>query len=209
MTYTKTDYIKRIQSNLNRKVKVSRTEIRDYMEAMNMNSNQPTEKDMETVKQHFLGGVENGITEGERSPVLFHDDNETGITGDAENALAFAPEVKGMVGMKAESMGLQLAENQIEIIASGIDTSGQSFLQTIADIEAALISYIDYQHSQESHEVNSMLNRVTHRVYAKNEAVNQQLTDGIHQFKNTLADLDSQQKKITGNILMRLQIPNG
>lgn len=205
MTYVKIDYIKRIQSNLGRKVKVSRTEIKDYMEAMNMDSNQPTEEDMEVVKQHFLKGVESVITEVEKSPVLFQDDNETGITGDAENALAFAPEIKGMVGMKAESMGLQLAENQIEVIASGIDTSGQSFLQTIADIEAALISYIDYQQRSEANQVDLMLNRITNRVYAKNEAVNQQLNEGIHTFKDTLADLDAQQKKITDSILLRLK----
>ena len=205
MTYVKTDYIKRIQSNLNRKVKVSRTEIKDYMEAMNMDSNQPTEDDMEVVKQHFLKGVESMMTEAEKSPIFNVDSNETGVTGEVENALAFAAEVKGMVGMKAESMGLQLAENQIEVIASGIDTSGQSFLQTIADIEAALISYIDYQHRSEANQVDLMLNRVTNRVYAKNQAVNQQLNEGIHTFRDTLADLDAQQKKITDSILIRLK----
>ena len=218
MPHVKTDYIKRIQSNIGRKVKVSRNEIKEYMEAQNMNIDRPTEADMEEVKAHFLQGmetVESAITEVGINPVSLSEEvsnispvsfSETDPLDSVETALAFNPEVKDMVGMKAQSMGLQLAESQIEVIASGIDTSGQSFMQTINDIEAALIAYIDYQHSREANEVDSMLERVTDRVYAKNAAVNQQLSQGIHTFRETLTDLDAQQKKIASSILIRLQL---
>ena len=218
-----TDYIKRIQSSLQHKASVSRKEIRDYMQQQNMDVNNPASDAIEAVKYYFLSRVEerdNALAathaDVEGMGNVTHEDSIPGLleaypspsnTAAQENALTVNAEVRGMVGFKAQAMGIQLAESQIDGIASQIDASGHSFSETLAAIENALITYIDYQHSQEASKVNSMLERVTERVAVKNHAIHQQLTDGINEFTDNLHTVEREQKKITDTLLLRLKIP--
>lgn len=241
-----TDYIKRIQSALGRKVKVTRSGIKEYMEAHHIDINQPTEEQIEAIKFHFLSELELHLPDsGDISieiadasltvlseeletrgavEVSLGDDSESltslpeitipsencindGETAKADDALTINPEIRDMVSFKAVSMGIAIAENQIDIIASQIDATGSSFSETISEIENALIAYVDYQHSEESYQIDSMLTRVISRVASKNEAINQQLTNGISDFTQNLQDLEIAQKKIAGNILTRLKVP--
>lgn len=225
-----TDYIKRIQSALSRDVKVSRTEIRQFMTQENIPLNNPSEEEIERVKFYFLSELEannkDALTVNSKqtvqeearltaNPEPFITREIEGIEdydnseGSPSTDLSLNPDMKELVSFKAQEMGIKLAETQIEIIASEIDLKKHSFLQTISDIEAALIAYIDYQHSQESNQVDAMLERVTERVALKNHAINQQLSGGIADFTNTMEELDQKQKKITSNILMRLKVPVG
>lgn len=214
-----TDYIKRIQSSLQHKVSVSRKEIKHYMEQQNMDVNNPTSDEIEAVKYYFLDVAQSivpveqktaitpvtTVSEAIENKVLA--ENPVSFETAEENALTVNPEIRGMVHFKAGAMGIQLAESQIDVIASQIDASGNSFSQTIAEIENALIAYIDYQHSQEASQVNFMLERVTERVVVKNHAIHQQLSDGITEFTNTLHTVEREQKKITDTLLLRLKVP--
>jgi len=229
-----TDYIKRIQSALGRKVKVSRAEIKEYLAINNIDANNPNEEQIEAVKLHFLSDLDLSKANSLDSPVEISDNKavlevikqepsedstsqaaiaktSTEITSaelpSIDNALTINPEVRDMVSFKAGAMGIAIAENQIDIIASKIDATSSSFSETISEIENALIAYIDYQHSEESYQVDSMLNRVISRVASKNEAINQQLTSGISDFTQNLHELEIAQKKIAGNILTRLKVP--
>lgn len=214
-----TDYIKRIQSSLQHKVSVSRKEIKHYMEQQNMEVNNPTSDEIEAVKYYFLDVAQSIVVVEEKSaltPITTVSEatvdkvlaeNPVSFETAEENALAVNPEIRGMVHFKAGAMGIQLAQSQIDSIASQIDASGNSFSETLADIENALIAYIDYQHSQEASQVNSMLERVTERVAGKNYAIHQQLSDGITGFTDNLTALKQEQKKITGSILTRLKVP--
>lgn len=214
-----TDYIKRIQSSLQHKVSVSRKEIKYYMEQQNMDVNNPTSDEIEAVKYYFLDAAQSivpveqktaitpvtTVSEAMEDKVLA--ENPVSFETAEENALTVNPEIRGMVHFKAAAMGIQLAESQIDVIASQIDASGNSFSQTLADIENALIAYIDYQHSQEASQVNFMLERVTERVAVKNYAIHQQLSDGITGFTDNLRALEREQKKSASTILARLKIP--
>lgn len=214
-----TDYIKRIQSSLQHKVSVSRKEIKHYMEQQNMDVNNPTSDQIEAVKYYFLDVAQSivvnegktaitavkSVSEAIGDKVLA--ENPVSFETAGENALTVNAEVRGMVGFKAQAMGIQLAESQIDGIASQIDASGNSFSQTIAEIENALIAYIDYQHSQEASQVDSMLERVTERVAGKNYAIHQQLSDGINEFTDNLRTVEREQKKITDTLLLRLKVP--
>lgn len=218
-----TDYIKRIQSSLQHKVSVSRKEIKHYMEQQKMDVNNPTSDQIEAVKYYFLSRAEernnalaatdddprdiDNIAQEDSSPGLLEDYLTFSDATTQENALTVNAEVRGMVGFKAQAMGIQLAESQIDGIASQIDASGHSFSETLAAIENALIAYIDYQHSQEASQVNSMLERVTERVAVKNYAIHQQLSDGIHAFTDNLHTVEREQKKITDTLLLRLKVP--
>lgn len=218
-----TDYIKRIQSSLQHKVSVSRKEIKHYMEQQNMDVNNPTSDEIEAVKYYFLSRAEernnalaatdddprdiDNIAQEDSSPVASEDYLTFLDATTQENALTVNAEVRGMVGFKAQAMGIQLAESQIDGIASQIDASGHSFSETLAAIEKALIAYIDYQESQEASQVDSMLERVTQRVVVKNHAINQQLRDGINAFTDNLHTVEREQKKITDNLLLRLKVP--
>lgn len=224
-----TDYIKRIQSSLQRKVSVSRKQVRDYMEKLGINTDNPSDEEIEAVKYYFLDMADEGEEETALSitPDAVLDKTEQTLPGeilDSEtvldtssgentgastvNNLAVNPEIRGLVHFKAGVMGIQLAESQIDVIASQIDSSGSSFSQTIVEIEAALVAYVDYQHSQEARQVDSMLERVTERVAEKNHAINRRLSDGITQFTDNLHALEREQKKSTGSILARLSVPS-
>ena len=202
-----TDYIKRIQSSLSPNVKVSRTQIKEFMAQENIPLDNPNAAQVEAVKLYFLRGLETG------SDALTTDCSvATRVEAEVGDNLqptdlTINPDIKEMVSFKAGEMGIQLAENQIEIIASQIDSSGHSFLETISDIEAALITYIDYLHSQEASHVEEMFNRVTKRVAEKNTSIHQQLNEGVDNFRNTFEDLKKQQKKTAKSILLRLQVP--
>ncbi|OYE02725.1 hypothetical protein [Nostoc sp. 'Peltigera membranacea cyanobiont' 232] len=214
-----TDYIKRIQSSLQHKVSVSRKEIKHYMEQQNMDINNPTSDQIEAVKYYFLEVAQSIVAVEEKTAITpvttvseaIEDkvlaENPVSFETAGENALTVNAEVRGMVGFKAQTMGIQLAESQIDGIASQIDASGHSFSETLAAIENALIAYIDYQHSQEASQVDSMLERVTERVAVKNHAIHQQLNDGIHAFTDNLHTVEREQKKITGTLLLRLKVP--
>lgn len=214
-----TDYIKRIQSSLQHKVSVSRKEIKHYMEQQNMDVNNPTSDEIEAVKYYFLDVAQSIVPVEEKTAITpvttvleaIEDkvlaENPVSFETAEENALTVNPEIRGMVHFKAAAMGIQLAESQIDVIASQIDASGNSFTQTLADIENALIAYIDYQHSQEASQVNSMLERVTERVAVKNYAIHQQLSDGITGFTDNLRALEREQKKSASTILARLKVP--
>ncbi|WP_375495290.1 hypothetical protein [uncultured Nostoc sp.] len=225
-----TDYIKRIQSALGRKVKVSRTQIKEYLASNNIDANNPTEEQIEAVKLYFLSdldlseanSLDNAIEISDNKAVLEVVNQEpsedstakaaiaqssTEETLSIDNALTINPEVRDMVNFKAGSMGIAIAENQIDLIASQIDATGNSFSETISAIENALIEYIDYQHSEESYQIESMMTRVISRVASKNEAINQQLSSGISDFTQNLQDLEISQKKRAGNILSRLKVP--
>lgn len=214
-----TDYIKRIQSSLQHKVSVSRKEIRDYMEQQNMDVNNPASDEIEGVKYYFLDVAQSIVADKEETAITpvttvseaIEDkvlaENPMSFERPGENALTVNAEVRGMVGFKAQAMGIQLAESQIDGIASQIDASGHNFSETLAAIENALIAYIDYQHSQEASQVNSMLERVTERVAVKNHAIHQQLNDGINEFTDNLHTVEREQKKITDTLLLRLKVP--
>lgn len=214
-----TDYIKRIQSSLQHKASVSRKEIRDYMQQHNMDVNHPTSEQIEAVKYYFLDVAQSIVAEEEKTAITpvatvseaIEDNvlakNPVSFETAEENALTVNAEVRGMVGFKAQAMGIQLVESQIDGIASQIDASGHSFSETLAAIENALIAYIDYQHSQEADQVNSMLERVTERVAVKNHAIHQQLSDGINEFTDNLNTVEREQKKITDTLLLRLKVP--
>ncbi|MEH1831191.1 MAG: hypothetical protein V7L29_03690 [Nostoc sp.] len=191
-----TDYIKRIQSSLQRKVNIPRKQIKEYMEQQNMDVNNPNSEQIEAVKYYFLSEAEereNALAATDNDPRgidnIAQEDSISGLLEDCltlsdaaaqENALTVNPEIRGMVGLKAGAMGIPLAQSQIDGIASQIDASGNSFSQTLAEIENALIAYIDYQHSQEASQVSSMLERVTERVAVKNYTISQQLSDGCN-----------------------------
>lgn len=224
-----TDYIKRIQSALQRKVSVTRKQIKQYMEEVGIDPDSPSDDEIEAVKYYFLDMADEGeeetalsitpeaVLEEIEQPILGEipeaetvSDSSIGETAEAStvNSLAVNPEIRGMVHFKAGAMGIQLAENQIDVIASQIDSTGSSFSQTIAEIEAALVAYVDYQHSQEARQVDSMLERVTGRVAQKNQAISHQLSDGITRFTDDLTALEREQKKIAGSILARLSVPS-
>lgn len=214
-----TDYIKRIQSSLQHKVSVSRKEIKRYMEQQNIDVNNPASDEIEGVKYYFLDVAQSIVADKEETAITpvttvseaIEDkvlaENPMSFETAGENARTVNAEVRGMVGFKAQAMGIQLAESQIDGIASQIDASGHSFSETLAAIENALITYIDYQHSQEASQVNSMLERVTERVAVKNHAIHQQLNDGINEFTDNLHTVEREQKKITDTLLLRLKVP--
>jgi hypothetical protein len=112
---------------------------------------------------------------------------------------------RGMVSYKASEMGISLASTEIDVIASRVDASSSSFTQTISDIESALIAYVDYQQSQESHQVRNMLTRVSNRVIEKNRAVKESLTTGVNKFTSALEVAEQQQKSELSAILTRLK----
>lgn len=161
-----------------------------------MNVNNPNSEQIEAVKYYFLSEAEereNALAATDNDPRgidnIAQEDSISGLLEDCltlsdaaaqGNALTVNPEIRGMVGLKAGAMGIPLAQSQIDGIASQIDASGNSFSQTLAEIENALIAYIDYQHSQEASQVSSMLERVTERVAVKNYTISQQLSDGCN-----------------------------
>ena len=189
------------------------------MQQHNMDVNHPTSEQIEAVKYYFLDVAQSIVAEKEKTAITpvatvseaIEDkvlaENPVSFETAEENALTVNAEVRGMVDFKAQAMGIQLAESQIDGIASQIDASGHSFFETLVAIENALIAYIDYQHSQEASQVSSMLERVTERVVVKNYAIHQQLSDGINEFTDNLHTVEREQKKITDTLLLRLKVP--
>lgn len=223
------DYIKRIQSSISSKKRVTRDEIREYLESKSYDTNLLTKEQIDEAKNYFLGNLDSSISsicvsdsEVELSEIEVFESKtlsdeiqatvlqDTSILNDEQPEqsapLLFNPEVKSMVDFKAQSMGLQLAENQIEVIAESIDSNGNSFQQTIQDIESALITYIDYQQSQESEQIEGMMSRVADKYSRKNQLVSAQLNTSIVNFKSALEVAESERKTVAKNILSRLAI---
>lgn len=209
-------FVKRIQSRLSRKdIKVSQPDIKTVYTQMVKDLENPTEEEISAVVNHFenqnQGIAEINHTDDSLEPsVKSLNPSDPPHPDDSESdnsSLTVTDEQRQMVNFKAQSMGIQLAESQVDVIASQIDTESNSFTETIAQIENALIAYVDYQQSQESTQVESMLNRVTDRVIEKNRAVNTQLSTGIETFTNRLRQCQQEQKTATENILNRLRIP--
>lgn len=204
-------YIKQVQSYLSRKnIKATRSEIREIYNNTVNDFDNPTTEELEAVKQHFIKQSE-ALTVDSGVPTQLSsltEDNTPESTQQTALTYPVDDNKRQMVGFKASQMGIQLAASQVDVIASKIDTSNSSFMQTISDIETALIAYVEYQESQESTAVDTMLNRVTNRVIEKNQAISNRLNTKISDFTSAVETANSQLKSETSAIITRLRVPN-
>ncbi|MEM1003687.1 MAG: hypothetical protein AAGH46_13660 [Bacteroidota bacterium] len=113
-----------------------------------------------------------------------------------------------MVAFKAQSMGIQLAESQVSEIASQIDSRNSNFIETIKQIEQALLDYVDYNSLAESTVVNRMFEKVNNRIVQNSNSINQQLSSGLESIGESLRQNQASQATATQNILARLRIPS-
>lgn len=202
-------YIKQIQSFLIRKnIRVTQPEIKRVMTEMGIDIDNPTQEQITQVKEHFMKQSE-ALSINTQNPEL------SGLiqqhTQESEDTPASYPvddNKRQMVVFKSQQMGLSLAASEIEVIASRVDTSSSSFIQTVNDIENALIAYIDYQASLEKSTIDSMMINVTNRLVEKNQQVRGKLNTGIDNISSVLEVADQQLKSETERILNRLRIPN-
>lgn len=116
-----------------------------------------------------------------------------------------------MVAYKASQMGLMLASNEIEVIASHVNTTASSFVQTLDDIESALNNYVDYQKSEQSKQIVDMVDRVSNRANQKDIYVGQKLATELKGLSTALEVAEQQRKTelsdFTAAIKERLKIP--
>lgn len=224
-----TTYIKRVQSRLSRQgIKVSLQQIREVYVDMVDNAENPTEKELDAIAQHFISnnsklappsndsvGKTGVITSFEESSLTVNEDEEETHpeqththTPSASTLATTNTQVKGMVNYKASEMGIQLAASEVDVIASKVDASASSFTDTLNQIESALIAYVEYQQTTEANQVDGMLSRVTQKVIQKNQATTQHLTTGINHFKTALEVAEQHQKRELTSILNRLKVPS-
>ncbi len=125
-----------------------------------------------------------------------------------QSAIAVTEEQRQMVAFKAQSMGIQLAESQVSEIASQIDSRNSNFIETIKQIEQALLDYVDYNSLAESTVVNRMFEKVNNRIVQNSNSINQQLSSGLESIGESLRQNQASQATATQNILARLRIPS-
>lgn len=218
-------YIKRLQSRLSKDgYKVSLQQLREVYPGMVIDVNNPTDEELETIKQHFMN--EQHLTDApttESSEIELSNTANTPVTAEPETLADMltnyeevkeetsaltppSPEMKSMVSYKASEMGIQLAASEIEVIAAQVETDGLSFTETLKQIEEALTAFIGYQESSEASQVTEMYQRVTERIVEKNQATASVFATETNKFKAALEVAKEQQKSQLSTILNRLRV---
>jgi hypothetical protein len=214
-------HLKKIQTRLSREgFRVSLPQLREVYPGMVTDADNPTDTELEAVKQHFMTEQYSGDNPmNEPGSIELSGSNDVERIGDeltdyqepeeekTSNALtAPSPEMRGIVNYKASQMGIELAASEVDVIASQIETVGVSFTETLSQIEAALNAFIGYQQSSEASQVSQMYQRVTDRITEKNQATVNLFASETKKFKTALEVAEEQRKSELSKILNRLRV---
>jgi hypothetical protein len=143
---------------------------------------------------------ESGVEPAEEPDLLETNNSEKTQNPDSSLTYPVDNAKREMVAYKASEMGLTLAVNEIEVIASHVNTVSSSFAQTIRDIETELTAYIAYQQSQEADDVDAMLGRVSNRMAEKNASSSQYLATGLNKVSTALEVAEQRRKTDLSNL---------
>jgi hypothetical protein len=192
-----TALVKRIKQNLaNKNIHVETITIREYIKANFENYDSVNEK---SVIEYFSG---NSIIKTEQ-PM-----NSTLAISQPEAPIAPIstpdPQTVSMVSFKAQSMGICLAEEQVNTIADKVDVIANDFNETLANIENALLQYIESYEYAEYQAVNKMYSRVNDRLLTKQSNINSSFESGANEIVRVMEETQTQRKSATDRITARL-----
>ena len=121
--------------------------------------------------------------------------------------LATVEDKSELVASTAVSMGIDLQLSEIQNIASNIDYSGDSLGESIADIRAAITTFVEYKAQINQQKINHMITEVRATVNQRNQETSQHLNNGLGQIAKDIKEADTDFKSQVKSALKCFAIP--
>ncbi|MHC5715777.1 MAG: hypothetical protein ACYTXE_36275 [Nostoc sp.] len=126
---------------------------------------------------------------------------------DQAGELATVEDKSELVASTAQSMGIELQLSEIQNIASNMDCSGDSLGESIADIRAAITTFVEYKAQVNQQKINHMITEVRATVTQRNKETSQRLNNGLSQIANDIKEADTDFKSQVKSALQCFAIP--
>lgn len=126
---------------------------------------------------------------------------------DQAGELATVEDKSELVASTAQSMGIELQLSEIQNIASNMDYSGDSLSESIADIRAAITTFVEYKAQINQQKINHMITEVRATVTQRNNETSQRLNSGLSQIANDIKEADTDFKSQVKSALQCFAIP--
>ncbi|MHC5821935.1 MAG: hypothetical protein ACYT04_40240 [Nostoc sp.] len=136
-------------------------------------------------------------------------EEEEVLEGDYDQAseLATVEDKSELVASTAVSMGIELQLSEIQNIASNMDYSGDSLGESIADIRAAITTFVEYKAEINQQKINHMITEVRATVNQRNKETSQRLNNGLSQIAKDIKEADTDFKSQVKSALQCFAIP--
>ena len=145
---------------------------------------------------------------------LEEDDDEGEVTAinpleiDQAGELAAVEDRAELVASTAQSMGIQLQLSEIQNIAYNVDYSGDSLGESIADIRAAITTFVEYKAQINQQKINHMIGEVRATVNQRNQETSQRLNNGLSQIARDIKQANTDFKSQVKSALECFAIPS-
>lgn len=126
---------------------------------------------------------------------------------DQAGELATVEDKSELVASTAHSMGIELQLSEIQNIASNVDYSGDSLGESIADIRAAITTFVEYKAQVNQQKINHMITEVRATVNQRNKETSQRLNNGLSQIARDIKEGDTDFKSQVKSALQCFAIP--
>jgi uncharacterized protein YukE len=126
---------------------------------------------------------------------------------DQAGELATVKDKSELVASTAQSMGIELQLSEIQNIASNMDYSGDSLSESIADIRAAITTFVEYKAQINQQKINHMITEVRATVTQRNKETSQRLNNGLSQIANDIKEANTDFKSQVKSALQCFAIP--
>lgn len=131
----------------------------------------------------------------------------TPLEHDQAGELATVEEKSELVASTAVSMGIELQLSEIQNIASNVDYSGDSLGESIADIRAAITTFVEYKAEANQQKINHMIDEVRATVNQRNKETSKRLNNGLSQIAKDIKEADTDFKSQVKSALKCFAIP--
>ncbi len=149
--------------------------------------------------------------EEEELTEIYEEDEEVNAIAPLEHnqagELATVEDKSELVASTAQSMGIELQLSEIQNIASNIDYSGDSLDESIADIRAAITTFVEYKAQVNQQKINHMITEVRATVNQRNQETSQHLNNGLGQIAKDIKEADTDFKSQVKSALQYFAIP--
>ena len=126
---------------------------------------------------------------------------------DQVGELATIEEKSELVASTAVSMGIELHLSEVQNIASNLDYSGDSLDEGIADIRAAITTFVEYKAQVNQQKINHMIGEVRATVNQRNKETSQRLNNGLSQIAKDINEANTDFKSQVKSALQCFAIP--
>jgi len=126
---------------------------------------------------------------------------------DQAGELATVEDKSELVASTAQSMGIELQLSEIQNIASNVNYSGDSLGESIADIRAAITTFVEYKAQVNQQKINHMITEVRATVNQRNKETSQRLNNGLSQIAKDIKEADTDFKSQVKSALKCFAIP--